>query len=350
MHRREIYQAEVIRGPRLAAPRELTRRAALAMGAAASLATLTGLADAAPAALPGDIMFIIPVGPGGGGDIYSRLIGAAMEAHLGKGIHVVPFNVAAGGGGKGIRELYRARPDGRTIGMLSLPSLFVLRHVRKIEDDFNRFSWLCNITKGEPYGLAVRYDSPLKSLADLEALSRKRPVTFTASGPEGVAYFVTIIASQLLGLRIRLITGYRNSSDYVTGAIRGDADAVVAGLSVVRRMERGKTLRLLASFEERSSRPGIPDATTLGLPDLAELTALRVIAGPPSLPAGIETQLSAVLTRALANPAVLAFAARNGDEMDPRSTEQTRALVLSQQRFFARWQGALDAYQSRALA
>lgn len=317
---------------------------------AASMATLAGWTDTAAAPLSGNITFIIPVGPGGGGDIYSRLIGAGMEAEMGEGVHVIPFNVAAGGGGKGIRELYRARPDGRTIGMLSLPSLFVLQHVRKIEDDFTRFSWLCNITKGEPYGLAVRYESPLKSLADLEALSRKREVTFTASGPEGVAYFVTIIGSRLLGLRIRLISGYRNSSDYVTGAIRGDADAVVAGLSVVRRMQRGKTLRLLASFEAHSSIPGVPDATTLGVPDLAELTALRVIAGPPDLPADATAQLSAALSSALASPRVVEFAARNGDELDPRSAAQTQALVQSQQRFFARWQSALDDYQSRAFA
>jgi tripartite-type tricarboxylate transporter receptor subunit TctC len=327
----------------------VTRRAALAMGAA-SLATLPQFAAAAAARLSGNIMFIIPVGPGGGGDIYSRLIGAGMEAKMGNGVHVVPFNVAAGGGGKGVRQLYRARPDGRTIGMLSLPSLFVLQHVRKVTEDFTRFSWLCNVTKGEPYGLAVRYESPLRSLADLQTLSRTREVTLTASGPEGVAYFVTIIASRLLGLRIRLITGYRNSSDYVTGAIRGDADAVVAGLSVIRRMQRGKTLRLLASFEEHSSFPGIPDATTLGLPDLAELTALRVIAAPPGLPAEIEGELADALLSALTSPQVRAFAARNGDELDPRPPEATRALVQSQQRFFARWQSALDEYQRRAFA
>jgi tripartite-type tricarboxylate transporter receptor subunit TctC len=316
---------------------------------AASAAVLAGCTGRAGAS-SGDVTFIIPVGPGGGGDIYARLIGAAMEKQLPAGTHVVPFNVAAGGGGKGIRQLYRARPDGRTIGMLSLPSLFVLQHLRGIKDDFTRFSWLCNITKGEPYGLAVRHDSPLSSIDDLLALSRKRAVTLTASGPEGVAYFVTIIASRLLGLRIRLITGYRNSSDYVTGLIRGDADLVVAGISVIRRMSQGNTLRLLASFEEHSSTPGVPDATTLGLPELAELTALRVIAGPPGLPRDIQTRLSEMLLAALQTPSVIAFAARNGDTLDPLAADATQELVLSQQRFFNRWRSVLDAHESRVRA
>jgi tripartite-type tricarboxylate transporter receptor subunit TctC len=318
----------------------LTRRSMLTLSAAC--AVRAGFA-ATPPQLTQDISFIIPVGPGGGVDIYARLIGSAMQKALGGGLHVVPVNVEAGGGGKGVSQLFRARPDGYTIGMLSLPSLFVLQYVRHITDDFTRFSWLCSITKGEPFGLAVRYDSPLRSISDLQELSQRRPVTFTASGPEGVAYFVTIVASRLLGLQTRLITGYRGSSDYVVGAMRGDADAVIAGLSVLHRMERGKTLRLLASFEVESSVAGVPDATTLKLPELAELTALRVIAGPPNLSTDIQSVLARSLAIALADRGVVEYAAHIGDVLQPLDPAQTQALVAAQLRFFTKWREDLRA-------
>jgi tripartite-type tricarboxylate transporter receptor subunit TctC len=271
-----------------------------------------------------------------------------MAREMGRGVRVIPLNVEAGGGGKGVAQLYRAPADGSIIGMLSLPSIFALQYVRKIEADYSRFTWLSTITTGEPYGLAVAHDSSVRTMPDLLAVSKRRPVSFTASGPEGVAYFVTIVASELLGLRARLITGYRSSSDYIFGAVRGDADAVIAGLSTLVRMQRGGTLRILASFEAHSSIPGVPDASALHTPELAQLTGLRVIAAPPGLPEPVKSVLAAGVAAALADRAVAQFAARNGEQLQPLSPARTEAIALSQQRFFQRWRGTLDSYRRGA--
>src|SRR5690348_11690671 len=88
-----------------------------------------------------DITFIIPVGAGGGADIYARLVGAAIERNVPSGVNVVPMNVPSGGGGKGVVELFRARPDGYTIGILNIPGIFVLQRMRNMPYDFRRFTW-----------------------------------------------------------------------------------------------------------------------------------------------------------------------------------------------------------------
>ena len=179
-----------------------------------------------PAAAAGfperDITFIIPNQVGGGFDAYVRAIAPVMEKYLPNKVNVLPLNVPAGGGAKGVNQLYRARPDGYTIGIMNIPGLFILQE-RGGGYDLNRFTWLAGLGK-DPYALAVPWNSPIKTVADLQALSKTRPVKFTTNGPEGTAYGVTLIATDLLGIRLQLITGYKGSSEYVAAAVRGDGD------------------------------------------------------------------------------------------------------------------------------
>ena len=179
-------------------------------------------------------------------------------------VNVVPLNIPAGGGAKGVNQLYRARPDGYTIGILNIPGLFVLQ-ARGGGYDLNKFTWLAGLGR-DPYGLAVPWNSPIKSIADLQALSKTRPVKFTTTGPDGTAYGVTMIATELLGIKLQLITGYKGSSEYVAAAVRGDGDAVVTNLPILARFEAGKSLRLIASFTKYGTRPDVPNAPALGLP------------------------------------------------------------------------------------
>src|ERR1700691_6584563 len=102
--------------------RGVTRRSfVLTAGAAASM-------PAADSDFPGrNIDFIIPKAPGGGFDNLVRVLAPALEKYLPRKVNVVPDNVPAGGGGKGIGQLYRARPDGYTIGAVDIPGSFILQ-------------------------------------------------------------------------------------------------------------------------------------------------------------------------------------------------------------------------------
>src|SRR5579863_4276910 len=208
-----------------------------------------------------DITFIIPNQVGGGFDAYVRAIAPAMEKYLPNKVNIVPLNVPAGGGAKGVNQLYRARPDGYTIGIMNIPGLFILQE-RGGGYDLNRFTWLAGLGK-DPYGLAVAYGSPVKSVADLQALSKTRPVKFTSTGPEATAYGVTMIATELLGIRLQLITGYKGSSEYVAAAVRGDGDAVITNLPILSRFEASQSQRLIATFTADGARPDVPDAKAL---------------------------------------------------------------------------------------
>jgi putative tricarboxylic transport membrane protein len=299
------------------------------------------LARTTAAAFPEkDIAFIIPDGPGGGFDSYVRAIAPAMEAALPHKVNVVPTNVPGAGGARAASEIFRARPDGTMIGIFNVPGITVQQMRGAGGFDLDKFTWLGRAGE-DHYALAVGANSPIKSVDDLKALSQTRAIKFTSTGPAGTAYSATQIAAHLLGLKAQTITGYKGSSEYVVAAIRGDGDAVITALPLLRRMAAGKTLRILATFEAKSSVPGVPDATALGQPDLARLAVERLVAGPPGLPADIKATLAAALAAAMQTPQVAAWAKTADADLSPATPDQAAAILRDQSAFIRTWHSAL---------
>jgi tripartite-type tricarboxylate transporter receptor subunit TctC len=203
--------------------------------------------------------------------------------------------------------------------------------------DLSRFAWVGCMGEGERYLIGTGANSPLKTYADLQALSAKRAVKFAVTGNEGTATAATIIGTELLGIRRQLITGYRGSSDYIVAAIRGDCDAVISATSTMARFARAGQLRILASFETHSSFPGIPDATSLGKPELDRITVERPVGAPPGTPRGIQNALSGAIAKALTDPKVVAWAKENDVIMRSKTPEEATALVARQRDFFEHW-------------
>jgi len=316
----------------------VTRRSfVLTTGAAASML-------AADSDFPGrNIDFIIPKSPGGGFDNLVRVIAPALEKFLPRKVNVVPDNIPAGGGGKGIGQLYRARPDGYTIGAVDLPGSFILQEKQNGAGfDLNKITWLCAMGLPEYFCLGVGANSPLKTFDDLKALSRTRSVKFTSSGPEGTAYAATVVGANLLGVRAQLITGYKGSSDFVVGAIRGDGDAVIAPVTSIRPMQQSRTIRILATFEPHSSFPGVPDATTLGVPELSRILLDRLVGAPPGLPAGIRSILSTAFAKSMADPRTVDLARKFEVELAPNSADLATARVRESAAFYGKWKKYLS--------
>ena len=325
--------------------KDITRRdLVIGAGLAAPALMLPRVAQGAAAFPNKNIQFVIPYAPGGGFDVYVRVIAPVMEKYLPNKANIVPINIASGGGSRGVSQLYRAKPDGYTIGILNIPGMFILQQQQGAGAyDLAKFSWIGAMGEGERYVICVGSNSSLKTFADLKALSAKRPVKLSVTGPEGTAYAATMIGSQLLGLKTQLITGYKGSADYVVAAIRGDSDAVIAAIPTALRFVRGKTIRVLATFETHSSFPNVPDATALGQAELDNISVERVVAAPPGLPADIQNTLSAALNKALADPIVVKWAKENDLIMRSRTPQDTTQLVAQQRVFFDKWKKYLTA-------
>lgn len=323
----------------------ISRRDLISASLAAPALLAARPSHAAPAEFPTkNIQFIIPYAPGGGFDIYVRLVTPVMEKYLPRKVSIVPLNVASGGGSRGVAQAYRARPDGYSITILNIPGMFILQAQQGTTAfDLNKFTWVGAMGEGEKYFISVGQNSPLKTYDDLKRLSAQRPVKLSVTGPEGTAYMAAVVGSQLMGLRTQLITGYRGSADYVVAAVRGDSDAVVAALPTTMRFRRGNQLRPLASFETKSSIPGLPDATSLGKPELDLIRVERLVAAPPGTPPELVNIISAALAKALVDPVVVKWAAENDVVMKPKTPQEAVAILNEQRAFFEKWKTSLSA-------
>jgi tripartite-type tricarboxylate transporter receptor subunit TctC len=316
-------------------PTQLTRRG-FSYAAAASLAAKVSHADSGYPSR--NINFIIPKAPGGGFDSLVRLISPPFERALPHKVAVVPDNIPAGGGGKGVSQLYRSKPDGYTLGAVDIPGTFILQARQGGGSfDLQKMVWLCSLGRPEYMCLAVGQNSAIKTFAELKKLAEKRTLKFTSSGPEGTAYAATLVGTALLGLKAQLITGYKGSTDFVVGAIRGDGDAVIAPVSSVRPLQRANSMRVLASFELHSTFAGVPDATTLGQPDLTKILLERMVAAPPGLPVDIKSIIASALSKALSDPKTVSLAKKLDIELAPNTPDEATGRIRQSGDFFNKW-------------
>ena len=240
--------------------------------AAIFLAGLLGFCVASPAhaeKFPSKpIIWIVPMSPGGGFDVYSRGVAKVMEKYLGQ--PVVIKNMPGAGNRTGTNAIYRARPDGHTIGIINAAGMAAGQLLMNTQFDLTKFTWIggCAVEK---YVLATRADSPYHSVADLQKSKKEINVGVTGKGSTG--YTVAIIGLKSLGVPFRIVTGYGGSSDAIVGCIRGDTDLVdFVDTSIYPHVQSG-SLRALAAYTKQRDPlfPNTPTCGELGHPELAAL-------------------------------------------------------------------------------
>src|SRR5438552_3834492 len=146
---------------------------------AACAVLLMSLAGAAFAEepFPGKpITMIVPFPPGGVADLTGRPTAIAMEKSLGQKI-VVEYKAGAGGG-IGMAQVAKSKPDGYTI-MMALSSISVIPEADKLlgRAPMYTLDQLAPIAlvSADPTILVVRAESPWKSVKDLVDDAKKRP-------------------------------------------------------------------------------------------------------------------------------------------------------------------------------
>jgi len=287
-----------------------------------------------------DITIIIPYNPGGGFDTFVRALARSLENHLPEGIHVVAKNSPGAGGRRGANDVFRARPDGYTIGAFNLPGVLV-PELQKLPIGYklSEVSWLATIGS-DPYVYSVKGDSELVSIDDVKGLDRT--IFYGATGPGSTAYIATNIFNEVLGIPYEVVTGYKGSSSYVLGLIRGDFDAALVPMSTARPYIKSGDIRALAIVGAKSDDPEVADAYALGEPKLAEIKVVRMIGGPPRLPEDIRAILETALLAALNDQDFKDWLQSTGNVAQPTGANDTAAMVAKMSEFYEDFEEFLD--------
>jgi tripartite-type tricarboxylate transporter receptor subunit TctC len=204
------------------------------------------------------VRIIIPLGPGGGGDIFTRALADELQKRLGRTF--VVENRTGGGLNIGTRSCAEAAPDGYTICVLSSEPVVYSQFLFKSlpfdpEKDFEPITNLFFNT----LVLAVNPSLQVKTVAELMALARTRPLSYsTFSFP--LAHFMEQLKKQHGADIVRV--PYRSGNEVVTALLSGATPITLLGLAnMVPQVQSGLITGIALNSRGRS--PLVPSIPTL---------------------------------------------------------------------------------------
>jgi tripartite-type tricarboxylate transporter receptor subunit TctC len=210
------------------------------------------------------ISLIVPFPPGGVADIVGRPFADALSREL--KTPVVIENKTGAGGGIGMGFVAKAKPDGYTL-LLALSSISILPAADKVIGrpplyQLDQLTPIARLT-ADPTVLAVRADSPWKTLQDFVDDARKRPgaINYGSSGNYGTMHMPMEMFAQNAGIKL-LHVPFTGAGPAVVALLGGTIEAVASGPSTVIPHVKAGKLRVLASWGDKRLA-SLPDISTL---------------------------------------------------------------------------------------
>lgn len=220
--------------------------------------------------------------PGGPSDLLARALAAAAPEHF-DGQRVTVVTRQGGAGAAGMQYLRGHFGDPHHLGVFTASGT-VNMATGRIPFTPADFTAILRI-QVDPFLIAVRADSPFRSLPDLFEAARGRAPGEAVS----VSGFGAASAHFLGFMRLRAAAGdpdlrwiaYEGSGDAVVAALGGHTDAVHTNFNIVREHLRAGAMRVLAVALPLAALPDAPSYADLGF-DLAPVH-WRGVVGPPGL-------------------------------------------------------------------
>ena len=247
------------------------------------------------------VRVIIPLGPGGGGDIFTRALSDELQKRLGQTFIVE--NRAGGGLNIGTRACAEAAADGYTVCVLSSEPIIYNRYLFKALpfDPENDFEPITNLFFNT-LAFAVNNDLEVKTIPELMALAKRRQLSYsTFSFP--LAHFMEKLKKQN-GVDIVRVP-YRSGNEVMTALMSGVTPITLLGLAnMIPQLQGGRVTALAVNATARSplfpSIPTIAEATGDVLP-----SSWFGLFAPAGAPKPIVAKLAAEVAAITSEPAFL---------------------------------------------
>src|SRR5205814_5238714 len=117
------------------------------------------------------INLIVSYGPGGGYDVYARVLARHMSKHIPGNPPIIIQNMPGAGSLRGTNFIYNVAPkDGTVFGTFArnMPLLGMIKSNQNVQFDPAKFTWLgsSSTLANDAYILMVRRDAKAKSVED----------------------------------------------------------------------------------------------------------------------------------------------------------------------------------------
>ena len=331
-----------------------------ALAVALAWLALAGRPDGALAQAPfyegRTITIVVSYAPGGGYDLYSRLLARHLGGHVPGRPAVVVQNMPGAAGVVATNHVYNAAPkDGTVIAAVdqNIP-LFQLLGGEGVRYDVARFNWLGVVAASN--GLVIAWHtSGIVSLED----AKRRVVQMGATGTNDDAWVYAKVLNAVVGTQFNLVRGYQGTSAVNIAIERGEVEAMGRSsyygfLGQKPDWVRDRKVVMLAQigFSKQPELPGVPLLLDLMRSEeerqIGTLVTLPTAIGyshwlGPDVPAERVNVLREAYARTVADPAFVADAEKQNLQVRPKMAGEVEALV-------ARATAAPEAVRKRTAA
>jgi tripartite-type tricarboxylate transporter receptor subunit TctC len=274
------------------------------------------------------ITILVGFTAGGGYDLYARLLGRHMGRHVPGNPAIVVQNMPGAGSLKATQFVYSVAPKDGTVlatvsrGMVTEPLL------NDAKFDATKLTWLGSITS-ETSVCATWHTSPVKTWPDMFAREFSLGGSATGADPDTFA----LILRNVLGAKVRLVTGYPGGNDINLAMERGEIEGRCGWSWTSIKSQKTDWLRdrkisLLAQFgmEKHADLPDVPLVLDRATNDEQRQVLRLLIAGqfvgrpffaPPDIPNDRKGALRKAFDATMKDPQFLAEAGKLDLEITP---------------------------------
>jgi tripartite-type tricarboxylate transporter receptor subunit TctC len=167
------------------------------------------------------VRLVIGYGPGGGYDVYAKLLARFIGEHIPGKPTVIAQNMPGAGSRNAANWLYKVAPkDGSVLAVLSqaTPADQALGQPG-IQFDVRHFNWIGNMVMVNNI-MITWADSGIRTIDD----AKKRPVPIGATGASSPSVIYPTVANNLFGTQFRIVSGYPGGGDIMIALERREVD------------------------------------------------------------------------------------------------------------------------------
>jgi tripartite-type tricarboxylate transporter receptor subunit TctC len=251
------------------------------------------------------IHIVVPFAPGGITDVIGRALGQRLAEALGQ--QVVIENKPGGGTGQvGTDYVARSAPDGYTLLVTADATFVTAPHTySKLPYDANSDFVPITALGISPQALVVHPSLPVRTLADLVELAKKKPgeINYGTFGIGSSGHLNIILLEGMTGTKFTPVH-YRGAAPAITDLIGGHIQMMIVSIGLVRQSWQAGGLKVLGfgSPERIAQYPDVPTLAESGLPGY-EAGSWYALAAPKGTPRDIVMKLNAETQHIFNDPA-----------------------------------------------
>jgi tripartite-type tricarboxylate transporter receptor subunit TctC len=283
------------------------------------------------------ITITVGFSPGGGYDLYARLVAQFLGRYIPGKPNVIVSNMPGGGGLRAAIQLFDVAAKDGTVLTAVVQTVGFDSALGQLPVRADRFNYIGRMTNSIEMQL-LWHTSPTKSLQD----AKSRKTVIGATGSSSPSAIVPKLLNDTIGTKFEIVGGYPGTSDSALAMERGEVEGTLKSLESLVATNQdwltdGKVnIIWQLAMKPHQRFPKVPAIGELG-DDPEGRAILRLIAGTAEIgrslatAPGVPSERVAALRRAfdamVADPEFQAMAKKRSASLDAATGESLQALI-----------------------